>query len=345
MRIKDIIPVYLKHLKALGLSYHTVRNARYGLRDFIRFLDKEQILYLDDLSGNLLGEYQEDLAFRFTSKGSILSLRSQSQLLGVVKGFTRFLKDKDYLLNDPGESIKLPKKPRKLPRIILSMKDIKKLMGAPDMRTNRGYRNRIILEMLYDTGIRRSEINNIKLTDLDLKAGYILIHGKGNKERVVPLSKRVCEFVRNYILAVRSSFINGDDPGYLILNRWGQRMDPNSVWAVVKRCVHLANLKKNISTHTLRHTCATHMLKNGAPVRHIQEMLGHESLESTQIYTHVTINDLKEIHSKYHPSESMDSKPKGYTWFVCFFGLRSLGAGVYPAFVCGATCGSSQSLF
>jgi integrase/recombinase XerD len=206
--------------------------------------------------------------------------------------------------------VRLPKKPKKLPKAILSKGEIKKLMAASDTRTNRGYRNRVILEILYDTAIRRLELRDIKLTDLDLNGGYILIHGKGNKERVVPLSKKVCDLVRNYIMAVRPFFLNGDDPGYLILNRWGQKMDPNGVWAVVRRCVRLSGIKKNVSTHTMRHTCATHMLKNGAPVRHIQEMLGHESLESTQIYTKVTINDLKEIHAKYHPSENMDDTPK-----------------------------------
>ena len=305
MKINDIIPVYLKHLKIAGLSPFTIRNTKYNLRDFTRFINEEKVYHLEDLSSDLLEEYREDLAFRFTSKGSLLTLRSQGQLLGVLKGFTRFLKEKDYLLNDPGENIKLPKKPKKLPKVILSMNDVEKLMDAPDTRTNRGYRNRIIIEILYDTGIRRSEVSNIRISDLDLKAGYILIHGKGNKERVVPLSARVCDIVRNYILAVRNSFINGDDPEYLILNRWGEKMDANGVWAVVKRCVSTANLKKNISTHTLRHTCATHMLRNGAPVRHIQEMLGHESLESTQIYTHVTINDLKEIHAKYHPGDNL----------------------------------------
>ena len=310
MKIKELIPLYIKHLKALGRSYYTIRGARYGLRDLARFLDSEHIYSIEDLSGDVLEEYQEDLAFRLTAKGKLLSLRYHSQLLGVAKGFTRFLKDKDYLLHDPGERIKLPKKPKKLPKTILSTKEVKKLLDAPDMRTNRGYRNRIILEILYDTAIRRSELRDIRISDLDLDAGYILIRGKGDKDRVVPLSQRVCEMTRNYILSVRPSLVQGEDTGYLILNRWGQKMDPNGVWAVVKRCVHLANIKKNISTHTFRHTCATHMLKNGAPVRHLQEMLGHESLESTQVYTHVTINDLKEIHAKYHPGEHMGDKPK-----------------------------------
>jgi integrase/recombinase XerD len=118
----------------------------------------------------------------------------------------------------------------------------------------------------------------------------------------------VCDLIQNYLLMVRPKFVSGDDPGYLILNRWGQKMDPNSIGAVVKRCVVLAKINKNITPHTLRHTCATHMLKNGAPVRHLQQMLGHASLESTQIYTHVTINDLKNIHAKFHPSEQIKSK-------------------------------------
>ena len=306
MKIKDMIALYLKHLKTLGRSPYTIRGARYGLGELARFLRAEGVHHLEDLTGDVIEEYQQELAFRFTAKGKPLSSRSQAQHLGVVKGFTRFLKEKDYLVHDPGESVKLPKKPKRLPRTILSTTEVKRLRKAPNVRTNRGYRNRIVLEILYDTAIRRAEIANIKLTDLDLDAGYIHIRGKGDKDRVVPLSRRVCVLARNYILMVRPNFLNGDDPGHLILNRWGQKMDPNGIWAVVKRCALLSGIKKNVTTHTFRHTCATHMLKAGAPVRHLQEMLGHESLESTELYTHVTINDLKEIHAQYHPGENME---------------------------------------
>jgi integrase/recombinase XerD len=223
----------------------------------------------------------------------------------VVKNFCRYLAEKDYLVRDPAEKIRLPKKPKKLPRLILDQGELRRMMDAPDIRTNRGYRNRIILELLYDCGIRRAEVAHIKLADLDLESGYIKIHGKGSKERVVPVCGRVCNLVGSYIQMVRHTFVQGKDEGYLILNRWGGGMDPNGIWAVVKRCAHLAGIRKNVSTHTFRHTCATHMLQNGAPIRHIQELLGHESLESTQIYTRVTINDLKQVHAKYHPSESM----------------------------------------
>lgn len=306
MTIKELIPIYLKDLKTLGRSYYTIRGAKYGLKDFIEFLEEIKAPYLEDLTKDVLYEYQQDLAFRLTSKGKLLSLRTQGQRLGVIRSFTRFLKEKDYIINDPGKSIRLPKKPKQLPKVILNQNEIKKLMDASDIRTNNGYRNRIILEILYDTGIRRSELANLKTANIDLNAGYVHVHGKGDKERVVPLSKRVCELTKNYIMMIRPDFIQGKDKDYLILNRWGEQMEPNSIWAVVKRCSHLAGIRKNISTHTFRHTCATHMLKNGAPIRHLQEMLGHESLESTQIYTRVTINDLKEIHSKYHPGEQKE---------------------------------------
>ncbi len=305
MTIRELIPIYLKHLKTLGRSYYTIRGAKYGLADLAGFLEEEKAPCLEDITSDILYEYQQELAFRLTAKGRLLSLRTQGQSLGVVKAFTRFLKQQDYLVRDPGEAIKLPKKPKRLPKVILSHNEIQKLMDAPNIRTNKGYRNRIVLEILYDTAIRRSELSGIKINNLDLNAGFIHVRGKGDKDRVVPLSNRVCRLVENYIMMVRPEFLQGKDTGHLILNRWGRKMDPNSIWAVVKRCAYLAGIRKSVSTHTFRHTCATHMLKNGAPVRHLQEMLGHESLESTQLYTRVTINDLKKIHAKYHPSESL----------------------------------------
>lgn len=304
MDMKNRTQEYLTHLQACNRSPSTVMNSKNALRRFAGFLQAEGINGIDQLTSEVLEDYQQELAFTLTAAGSPLAIRTQNKLLGIMKGFCRYLKEHDYLIHDPGAIIKLPKEGRPLPRAILNEPEVKKLIKAPDTHTNRGYRNRVVVELLYDTAIRRAEIAGIKLADLDLDGGYLLVRGKGNKERVVPVSARVCGLVRNYILAVRPAFIKDNDPGYLILNRWGRRMGANGIWAVVKRCGKLAKLSK-VSTHTLRHTCATHMLRAGAPIRHIQEMLGHESMETTQIYTHVTINDLKEVHAKYHPSERM----------------------------------------
>ena len=270
----------------------------------MKFLEAEKIFRIEDLTREVLEEYQQELAFHLTAKGSLLSPLTQSRTLTMIRGFTRFLREKDYLLHDPGESLKLPKKPKRLPKVILSQSEINKLLNAPDIQTNKGYRDRIILEILYDTAIRRAEVAHIKIADLDLKAGYIHVLGKGNKERIVPLSKSVCELTQNYIIFVRPAYIAQDD-GYLILNYQGQKLSETAIWKIVRHYADLARIKKTVTTHTLRHTCATHMLRNGAPVRHLQEMLGHASLDSTQVYTRVTINDLKKIHAKYHPSAKL----------------------------------------
>jgi integrase/recombinase XerD len=308
MEIKDLIQEYLRHLRALNTSGFTQQSSKSVLKLFAAFLAQEGITGIEELTRDVLEEYREEIAFAFTAKGKPLALRTQSKRLSVVKAFTRYLKEHDYLVDDPGARLKHPRTPRRLPRAILNEPDMRKLLAAPDSHTNHGYRNRVILELLYDTAIRRSETAGIRLTDIDLDGGCILIRGKGDKERVVPLSDRVCGILRNYILAVRPCFVKGTDPGYLFLNRWGAGVHPHVIWTTVHNASRQAKLKSQVSTHMLRHTCATHMLRNGAPVRHIQEMLGHESLETTQIYTHVTINDLKEVHAKYHPS-SKEASP------------------------------------
>ena len=301
MKINTIIPAYLTHMQAHGRSYFTIRGARFILRRFVRYLENENLTHIEDLSREVIEDYQQELAFTVTAKGTPLSARTQSKSLSTVMLFTRYLKEKDYLISDPGSGIKLPKEPRRLPRAIMSRQEIQKIMNAPDMRTNSGYRDRIMLEILYDTAIRRAELSHIKLYDLELETGFVKVLGKGNKERVVPLSSSVCELINTYILGVRPGLLKGKDMGWLVLNDKGGQIKTHTIWKNIKNCAHLAGLRQNITVHTFRHTCATHMLKNGAPIRHLQEMLGHESLESTQIYTRVTINDLKEIHKKYHP--------------------------------------------
>lgn len=308
MKTAELIPEYLRHLRTAGRSYYTIRASKYALRDFAKYLEEENAAGLEDLTSEVTEGFRQDLAFRLTAKGTLLTLQTQSQILSAVRGFTRFLKEGDHIFRDPGAKIRMPKQPKSLPKVILSTDEVRRLLSAPDMRTDRGVRNRVIIEILYDTAIRRSELSSIRLGDPDLETGYIHIRGKGDRERVVPLSPRVCGLVRDYILMVRPSFVRGEDEGWLVMNRWGKRMNPNGVWAVVKRCVTLAGISRTVSTHTLRHTCATHMLRNGAPVRHVQELLGHESLTSTQVYTRVTINDLREIHAKYHPGEMMENR-------------------------------------
>ena len=287
-----LIAEYCRHLQGLGRSSYTLKNARSALVKFSRFLASVDVDRPEKIDRELIADYQQALAYSTGKYGRPLTLRTQAQVLSVLKGFTRFLHSRHCLVSDPSASVELPKKPKGLPRVILSSEEIRMILQAPDKGTDSGYRDRVILELLYDTAIRRAELSSIQISQLDLEGGYIHIIGKGSKHRVVPVCGRVCGMVEVYIRQVRPRFLKSRDSGFLILNRFGNRMNPNGIWAVVKRHAAGAGIKKNVSTHTFRHTCATHMMKNGAPVRHIQELLGHESLETTQLYTRVTINDL-----------------------------------------------------
>jgi len=308
MKIEDLIPPFINELKALNRSPRTVTDRHRTIKMFLAYLEQEKIDQVDQLTYEVLADYQQDMAFKLTRNNKLPSVSYQTKHLCTVRAFTKFLYNKDYLINDPGAKLQLPRKPQELPKIIMSQDDIKTLFKIPDMRSNIGYRNRLILEILYDTGIRSAELASLKCHELDLKQGLVLIHGKGDKDRMVPISKKVCGLIENYATMIRPALLKGHDPGYLIISYWGMGVVGHTIWQVIKQTVKESGLNPNITTHTFRHTCATHMLKNGAPIRHIQEMLGHNSLETTQIYTRVTINDLKEIHSRYHPSENLDKE-------------------------------------
>ncbi|MCP4718520.1 MAG: tyrosine-type recombinase/integrase, partial [Desulfobacteraceae bacterium] len=192
MTISELSRIYLRHLRALGRSRYTIKAARYELQKLTTFMEQETAPTLDNLTTDILHEYQQELAFKISVTGKLLNLRTQGQRLGVIKAFTRYLKEQDYTIADPGKAITLPKKPKRLPKVILNASEIKKIMESANIRTNKGYRNRVILEILYDTAIRRSELAGIKINNLDLNSGFIHVHGKGNKDRVVPLNQRVC---------------------------------------------------------------------------------------------------------------------------------------------------------
>lgn len=307
MKISDAIRRYLNAISAMGRSPHTIKGAKSALKELNTFLHSLEVQQIEQLDHDALMHYREELAWRLTPKGTPLTPRSQAELLGHLRAFCRWLVNKDLLVGDPSARIPSPKKPQQLPKAILEPREIKQILQQPAMSTATGYRNKVILEVLYSTAIRREEVANIKLQDLDTESGYLVIReGKGKKDRVVPLGENLCRLIDTYLIGIRSEWINADKDNHLFLNRWGQGMSPMAIWAVVKKYAKAARVKKPVSTHTFRHSCATHMVRNGAPIRHIQEMLGHVSLETTQVYTRITINELKKIHSRYHPREQED---------------------------------------
>ncbi|MHB8623376.1 MAG: tyrosine-type recombinase/integrase [Sulfuricaulis sp.] len=304
MQLSDAIRRYLNQSFAQGNSCHTIRGAKSALKQLAAFLEKINVTDVAHLDHDALMRYREELAWRLTPKGTPLSVLTQLELLGHIAVFCRFLVAQGWLLVDPSANIPRPKKPRHLPRNIMEPADVERILAQPDTQSLRGFRNRVILEVLYSTALRREEIANLEMNDVDIEGGYVFVReGKGGKDRVVPLGKNACDLVTSYLLGIRPQWPNAAKDKHLFLNRWGKGMGPNSVGAVVSKYAKLSSVDKPVSTHSFRHSCATHMLRNGAPIRQLQEMLGHASLETTQLYTHVTINDLRAMHRKFHPRE------------------------------------------
>jgi len=295
---------YREHLTVLGYAQGTINGHIFSLNRFFRYLRENNIQEIAAVTKDTVSDYQIHLYEEINFKGQPNSVSHQNNKLKAVKSLFRFLAENDYLVGDPAKDIAYAKEPQRLPRSILTQSEAKKVLHAPDTKTVLGYRDRTILEVLYSTGIRKEEINNILLTDVDYNEGYIRINcGKGKKDRVVPLGKIACRYLENYIKAVRPSLIRNPYNNHLFLSCKGNRLSKNMVWEIVKRSAKDAKLKKNISPHTFRHTCATLMLRNNANIRHIQELLGHASLDSTQVYAAVSITDLKAVHAKCHPRE------------------------------------------
>lgn len=296
----DLVAQYLKHLQVLNLSENTVKGHRFLLRRFIRYLEGKDPA---STTRETIDIYQLHLYEEINRQGRPNIAASQNNALKVVKSFYAFLHEKGYIASNPAKDVSYAKVPKRLPRSILTKSEMKRLLHAPDTATLLGYRDRTILEVLYSTAIRKAEINNLLVDDVDYAQGFLRVNeGKGKKDRVVPLGKIACRYLENYISAVRPALMKASSR-CLFLSLKGGKLSKNVIWQMVKGYAKKAHIIKSISPHTFRHTCATLMLRNKANIRHVQEMLGHACLTSTQVYTSVSIVDLKEIHSKCHPRE------------------------------------------
>jgi integrase/recombinase XerD len=236
-------------------------------------------------------------------KGSQNTVAYQNNMLSAVKQFLKFLHQRDYIVADPARDAQYAKQPKQLPRGVLTPTEARKIIHAPDTKTVIGYRDRTILEVLYSSGLRKKEVNNLTLADVDYHDGFLRTTGKGQKDRIVPIGKIACRYLENYIKSVRPELIKDPYNNHLFLSVRGNRFSKNMVWELVKKYAKKAKIRKNVHPHTFRHSCATSMLKNKADLRTIQKLLGHSSLTSTQVYTHLSIADLKQVHKRCHPRE------------------------------------------
>ncbi len=291
-------------LKVRNFAERTIEQTCWKLGKFNAWLIQNDILTIDAITKDAVRSYQVELYQMINAKGRQNSVGYQNGMLSAVKQFTRFLYERDFIVSDPARDIQYAKRPKMLPMGILTPSEARRIIHTPDIKTVIGYRDRVILEVLYTSGIRKKEINNLTLNDVDYHDGFLRIdNGKGSKDRIVPLGRIACRYLENYIKSVRPDLIKDPYNNHLFLSLRGNRLSKNMVWELVKKYAKKARIKKNVHPHTFRHTCATAMLKNKADLNTIRKILGHRSLNTTQIYTHLNITDLKAVHKQCHPRE------------------------------------------
>ncbi|MDD2710291.1 MAG: tyrosine-type recombinase/integrase [Verrucomicrobiae bacterium] len=295
---------YVQHTELLSFSERTIRTQRSYLRLLAAFLVEKDVVEIQTVTTTTLMDFQRWLYYRPTWRGGVRVAASMNRTLSVVKSFFHFLKQEGYLARDPSEDLEFAREPQRLPRNILTPQEARKIIEAPDTSTHLGYRDRTILEVLYATGIRKLELMNLTPEDVNLEEELLRINGgKGAKDRVAPLSRVACSFLESYIKGVRPELLREKQSSHLFVSLRGQAISKNALGEIVEKYARRAGVKKHVTCHLWRHSCATHLLKNNANLRHVQEILGHRSLATTERYLSLTITDLKEAHRKCHPRE------------------------------------------
>jgi site-specific recombinase XerD len=273
------------------LSSYTIRNYVIDLTTFFEFLNSISLKSLHDLHKNHIRGYMRWLSMRNVSRKSI------SRKLSSLKTFFTYLEDNNEISHNPAEMVKPPKQDQKLPRIENS-EDISKMMEEDFISTKMKLRNSTIIEVLYGSGMRVSELRNLLLENINLESGEIKVKGKGNKERIVLIGEKAVNSIKKYLDFERKTTSNTN---YLFLNKFGNPISTRSIQRIVKKYSQIAGLHEDFHTHTLRHSFATHMLDGGADIKVVQELLGHSSPTTTQIYTHISKEKIKEIYNSSHP--------------------------------------------
>jgi integrase/recombinase XerD len=290
----DPVVEYLQALETeRGASRNTVLAYRRDLADFGRYLGGPR-RGLDALTSRDVSDYL--LALRRRGLGA----RSVARRLSALRGLYRHLVRAGTVTRDPTEPLDSPRPPRRLPRT-LSIEDVAALIETPDTTRPDGLRDRAMLELMYASGMRASEVLTLRLEDLNLTAGYVVCTGKGSRQRMVPVGAQAARWLRRYLDDGRRPSGKRLDPGTVFMNRAGRRLSRQGLWGILKRSARRAGLRATVSPHTLRHSFASHLLERGADLRSVQAMLGHADISTTQIYTHLPSRVVRDMYRKFHP--------------------------------------------
>lgn len=294
--MKKSLEEFLNYLTVeRGLSANTISAYRRDLNKYLQYLEKLKVSSFGEIKRSQITD------FMLLLKDKGLNSNSISRALVAVKMLHRFLVNEARLKDDVTSVLSSPKLWRKLPEV-LSPDEVEQLLRGPNLKTLQGIRDRAALELMYATGMRVSEMTNLNLGDLNLEMNFVKCIGKGQKERVVPLGSYAVTALKRYLGAARPELLKQKkEESRLFLTRLGKQMSRQTFWKAIKFYAQKAKLKKEIKPHTLRHSFATHLLERGADLRTVQEMLGHSDISTTQIYTHIDKERLKQVHRQFHP--------------------------------------------
>lgn len=299
--MEDLIQEYRYYLQSEKmLSKNTINSYSSDIENYLNYLSsREDLSDVSEITPDMISRY-----LQFLKKYKYSSL-SMSRALSSIKSFHKFLVNEQMAKSNVALLIDSPKMEKKLP-IVLTREEMAELIDKVDASTPIGYRTQTMLELDYACGLRVSELLNLKITDLHMTSKMISVYGKGDKERIIPIHDYALRKIREYLTNVRPLILNGKkDYGYLFLNGRGEPMTRQGYFKILKEAAKNAGITKEISPHTIRHSYATHLLESGVDLRIIQELLGHEDISTTQIYTHISQNKLKEVYEQAHPRQKI----------------------------------------
>jgi len=295
---------HLERLRSLNFSPLTIRHSRYSVAAFLRWLEAgHDLVEPDRLRAKHLHAWQKHLSERTTVRGHLLKARSINKHVECLRRFLKFLVETGLAAQHLQEAIQFVKEPRMLPGSVLAHEQMRRLLGTAIPDTPTGYRLRTMLEVLYSSGLRVAELLGMNVGDVDFKYGTVRVMGKGRKERVVPVGKTALQYLESYLRAVRAAATGIAEQKALFVDGTGKRFPYYTFRRQVKVCAKRAGLEIEVTPHTFRRSCTTELLRGGANMYYVKELLGHESLETLRHYAQLTIHDLKREHQKCHPRE------------------------------------------
>lgn len=300
--MKQIIDEFIDFIRIeKGLSQNTIQSYLRDLKQYDTYLNDKKISHIDNVDRTVIQKYFQKLKEEGKSSKSI------ARLAATIRSFHQFALREKYAVKDPTILIESPKYEQKLPDV-LSIKEVDQLLTFENTTKDRDIRDKVMLELLYGTGVRVSELIQLRVEDINLTMGFVRVFGKGNKERIIPLGDQLIRLLKHYILDVRINLLKKVDTDILFLNARGTALTRQGFWKILKKIGVERGISKTLTPHTLRHSFATHLLENGADLRAVQEMLGHSDISTTQLYTHISKKQIRDMYLNYHPRAKKEYK-------------------------------------